>query len=158
MRLRWVAALLALVLSPQILFAQGPGAIDSVQAQIRQTLRAWYFSLAHGDWNAVTTDILAAKVVAHRLPPADLLRSVGETPASPVSLAGCAPGESVLVAGAVIRRSGDWADVRVPRCGAAWGKADGFRLIYFEQRWRFVYINLVPEVPLSSQTKISDRR
>jgi hypothetical protein len=33
----------------------------------------------------------------------------------------------------------------VPRCTAALAGADEFRLIHFEERWRFVYIDLYEE-------------
>jgi hypothetical protein len=43
--------------------------LDSARAQIHTSLRAFYFNLAHQDWEALTADILAAKVVAHRPAP-----------------------------------------------------------------------------------------
>jgi hypothetical protein len=45
----------------------------------------------------------------------------------------------------------DWAEVLVPRCGWAGAGGDEFRLIYFDQRWRFVAIQLF-EQPLSFST------
>jgi hypothetical protein len=37
---------------------------DSVEAQLRGVLRAFYFNLAHHDWEAIAADVLSAKVMA----------------------------------------------------------------------------------------------
>jgi|GEM_PF-1448166 len=108
---------------------------DSSQAQIRQTLRAFYFNLAHGDWEALTADILAAKIVAHRSPPAAKLSL---SPDPPV----CANRNGPQVDQAAMALAEDWAEVFVPRCGAALAGGDEFRMIHFEERWRFVAIHL----------------
>jgi len=122
---------------------QAPAPQETTEAQIQRTLRAFYFNLARGDWEALTADILPAKVVAHRFPPA------APGPAS-LPVAG-QPGECVAAAAppihqATIRLDGDWAEVSVPRCSAV-RAADEFRLIRFAQRWRFVYIHLFQELP-----------
>lgn len=154
--LRVCSLCLALALWPLAASAQQVPSADSSRAQIQQTLRSWYFSLAHHDWNAVTEDILAAKVVAHRLPPAALLKKQ-EIQSAALEIRHCAAGEAALVETALIRRAGDWAEVWVPRCGAGWMGGDSFRLINFERRWRFVYIDLY-KVPPSTERNISDRR
>lgn len=148
---------LALAVWPLAASAQQVPPADSSRAQIQQTLRSWYFSLAHHDWNAVTDDILAAKVVAHRLPPAELLKKQEVQSAAALEIRHCAAGEAALVEAALVRLDGDWAEVWVPRCGAGFMMGDSFRLIYFEQRWRFVYIDLY-EAPSSTERNISDRR
>jgi hypothetical protein len=112
---------------------------DSVRAQIQQTLRAFYFNLGHGDWEALTAAILAAKVVAHRPAPEALVAS-GYAGGSCVSTS-----QAPDVDRGMIALDGDWAEVSVPRCGAAPAGADEFRLIHFEERWRFVYIDLFEE-------------
>jgi hypothetical protein len=117
---------------------QKPAAADSLQAQISQTLRAFYFNLAHGDWEAVTADILAAKVVAHRSSPSVRLPS-GDQAAS------CAGLQGPQIEQASITFVGDWADVFVPRCGRDLAGGDQFRMIRFEERWRFVAIHLFEE-------------
>jgi hypothetical protein len=117
---------------------------DSAQAQIRQTLRAFYFNLAHGDWEALTADILAAKVVAHRSPPAAKLSLNAVTPV-------CANQNGPQVDQAAMALAEDWAEVFVPRCGAALAGGDEFRMIHFEERWRFVAIRLFEE-PLNFST------
>ena len=158
MRLLRVCSLgLALAVWSRAAPAQKPASADSSRAQIQQTLRSWYFSLAHRDWNAVTEDVLAAKVVAHRMPPAALLENPGVQSVAALDISHCAAGETALVEAALIRRDGDWAQVWVPRCTAGLREGDNFRLIHFEQRWRFVYIDLYKEPP-STARNISDRR
>lgn len=127
---------------------------DSSQAQLRTTLRAFYFSLAHQDWEAVSADILPAKVVAHRPAPQALVvaskrparraRPMGSAPAAD-DPPGCSTKAEALVDQAIITRDGDWSEVSVPRCGVTPGAADEFRFIHFEGRWRIVYIDLFRE-------------
>jgi hypothetical protein len=143
-----------LVISSTSVSAQQPSAErDPAGSQIRTTLRAFYFNLGHRDWNALTDDILAAKVVAHRSVPealliaADRARGHGPRPGALPTTAGnrlCASEASPLVDRAVITLDGDWAEVSVPHC-APLGGADEFRLIHFEERWRVVYIDLFQE-------------
>jgi len=139
----------ALVLSAWTVSAttqQSPIQPDSARAQIHTSLRAFYFNLAHQDWEALTADILAAKVVAHRPAPEALVLAAASAGAS--SLAGepaCTSNQAALVDRAIITLDGSWAEVSVPRCTAALAGADEFRLIHFEERWRFVYIDLYDE-------------
>ena len=108
---------------------------DSARAGIHSTLRAFYFNLDHQDWEALTADILAAKVVAHRPAPEGLLAApLSQSADPPPACSRTTP----LVEGAAITLEGDWAEVSVPRCAGA----DEFRLIHFEARWRIVYIEL----------------
>jgi hypothetical protein len=120
------------------------GARDSSEAEISARLRAFYFNLAHRDWEALTADILAAKVVAHRAPPGSPLLP-GDAPGGAGLGAGgarCVGAQSVSIEHAVITVEGDWAEVRVPHCAPPVAH-DGFRLIRFDSRWRFVAIHLV---------------
>ena len=48
---------------------------------------------------------------------------------------------------AVIGLDGDWADVSVPRCSGPSPGVDHFGMLYFEQRWRFIYTELFQEQP-----------
>ena len=122
--------------------------LDSAQAQIHTSLRSFYFNLAHRDWEALTADILAAKVVAHRSPPKAFARAAsqvgGSSSAAPQRNA-CSSNAAPLVDDAIITLDGDWAKVSVPRCGATLGGTDDFRLVHFDKRWRFVTINLFEE-------------
>ena len=124
--------------------AQQLPAGNSAQAQIRQTLRAFYFNLAHDDWEALTADILAAKVVAHRSPPTLQLSVAADAPV-------CAGRNGPQVDQAAMALADDWAEVFVPRCGTARAGGDEFRMVHFEQRWRFVAIHLFEE-PLNFST------
>ena len=115
------------------------GAPDSARTQIKTTLRAFYFNLAHHDWEALTADILAAKVVAHRPAPPGVLTAEKSSPSR------CRSEARPAVEHAVVTLDGDWAEAAVPRCTGGVARADVFRLIRFENRWRFVYINLAKE-------------
>jgi hypothetical protein len=143
------AALVVLLALPGSTSAQQPSIRpDSARAQIQSTLRAFYFNLAHQDWEALTADILAAKVVAHRSVPEGLV-----TNPKPLLLAGgswargdepapCSSGSTAPVDQVSVSLDHDWARASVPRCEAGRVGADEFRLIHFEGRWRLVYIEL----------------
>jgi hypothetical protein len=120
---------------------------DSARAQIHTTLRAFYFNLAHRDLEALTADVLAAKVVAHRPAPEAIL-TASSVPGDPVA---CSSEATALVDQATITLDGDWAELSVPRCTPTSAGADEFRLIRFEDRWRFVYIHLF-EAPVNVST------
>ena len=120
---------------------QAPAQRDSTRAQIQRTLRAFYFNLAHDDWEALTADILPAKVVAHRSAPEALAMAARSATDPPVE---CASPETRSIDRAIITFEGDWAEVSVTRCTEPRG-ADQFRLIRFDRRWRFVHIDLFME-------------
>ncbi len=114
---------------------------DSSRAEISRTLRAFYFNLAHDDWEALAADILPAKVVAHRSAPESLAKAART--AAGVSVE-CAAPATPSIEEALITLDGEWAEVSVPRCTEPRG-GDEFRLIRFDRRWRFVYIDLFEE-------------
>jgi hypothetical protein len=124
---------------------QTPGISDVERAEINSILRRFYFNLDHRDWEALTSDVLAAKVMAHRPVPTSLLTAFGsdssrvavERPTCRRNLPG--------VDQAVLARSEDWVEVVVPRCPAGLAGADRFRLVRFENRWRFVHIQLAQD-------------
>ena len=127
--------------------AQAPTAgRDRAAAEVAGRLRSFYFNLAHNDWEALTADILAAKVVAHRPPPDDLVLGQGAPARTEVSRGGVAgsTAESISIEQAVITIAGDWAEATVPHCALV-GAGDHFRLIRFGGRWRFVSIQLDPQ-------------
>jgi hypothetical protein len=111
-----------------------PARVDSARGEIRTTLRSYYFSLAHHDWEALTADILAAKVVAHRPAPDSLVAAAAAAASRGTAPTYCAS-EAPRVADSDVMLEGDWAEVSVPHCRGA----DEFRLIRFEARWRIVY-------------------
>lgn len=126
---------------------QSPESPDSARAQIRTSLRAFYFSLSHGDWEALSGHTLGAKVDANRRAPEALLRAAASarTSAAADAPAACSSKHAPLVDQAIITLDGKWAAVSVPRCTAALTGSDEFRLIHFEERWRFAYIDLHEE-------------
>jgi hypothetical protein len=116
---------------------------DGARLQIRGALRAFYFSLAHRDWEALTAGILPAKVVAHHpAPPAIVAASdPGGLPPN------CAPTVAERVEAAEITMDGGWAAALVARCsageiGAGSVGRDEFRFIDFDGRWWIVYLRL----------------
>jgi hypothetical protein len=111
---------------------------DSAASELHTVLRAFYFNLAHHDWQAIAADVLSAKILASRPVPERLIAP------SASSIATCASIGS-MVKQAVIRLEGDWAAVSISRCGIASAGVDEFRLIHFQRRWRFSYIALFVE-------------
>jgi hypothetical protein len=109
-------------------------------AGIHAALRAFYYSLAHRDWEAIAGQVLPAKVVAHRPPPDAMVIAA----TSPDRAAGLRCGESR------VRADGAWAEVSAIRCRGAARATDEFRLIRFEERWRIVYIDLVDETVMAA--------
>ena len=59
----------------------------------------------------------------------------------------CPIDASPLLDQAVVRLDGDWADVSVPRCSGTVPGVDHFGMLYFEDRWRFIYTDLFQEPP-----------
>jgi hypothetical protein len=125
---------------------------DAVQTQIHTVLRAFYFNLARQDWQALGAYVLSPKLLERRgnapgdFPTArrERTRANGSSRAAahPVM---CFSSMSAMVDQAAIQLDGDWAEVSVPRCGIASGGTDEFRLLYFEERWRFMYTDLFEE-------------
>jgi elongation factor P--beta-lysine ligase len=56
-----------------------------------------------------------------------------------------------MVDKADIRLDGDWAEASVPRCSGTASGVDEFRMLYFEERWRFIYTDLFETPPTSEQ-------
>jgi hypothetical protein len=145
-----VFALLAVSTTGSATARQPPAQLDSARAQIRTTLRAFYFNVAHQDWEALSADILPAKVVAHRAAPAALVLAANLRGHRPGRASGrsratedptTCPSSAALIDQAIITLDGDWAEVSVPH-GTVPTAIDEFRLIHFEERWRIVYIDL----------------
>ena len=116
---------------------------EPAELRIRTSLRAFYFSLAHHDWEALIAGILPAKVVAHRSAPAAIVaasRAPQRTASCPSTIVG-------RVEGAEIKIDAGWAAATVARCdvgetGGSDTGADEFRFIEFDGRWWIVYIEL----------------
>jgi hypothetical protein len=57
---------------------------------------------------------------------------------------------------AVIRLEEDWAEVSVPRCRGAAPGVDELRLLYFDERWRFIYTDLFQSPPATDTAERPD--
>jgi hypothetical protein len=121
---------------------------EPAELQIRTSLRAFYFSLAHHDWEALADGILPAKVIAHHPAPAAIVAASQphERPAN------CAPAIAERVEDAEITIDAGWAAASVAGCGTGQvgsgeprandAGADEFRFIEFDGRWWIVHIEL----------------
>ena len=144
-----LAAGLLLVVLPGLAAAQ-EGVIppDSAQSQIRAVLRAFYLHLENRNWEALSPYVLSPKLLERRGGPEDFqmvardrARARGSSHAS-ASPRTCPANPSAQVDEAGIRLDGDWAEVSVPRCSGASPGVDELRMLYFEDRWRFIYTDL----------------
>jgi hypothetical protein len=121
---------------------------EPAELRIRTSLRAFYFSLAHHNWEALTAGILPAKVVAHHPAPAAIV-AASQPHQRP---ANCSPAIAERVEDAEITIDAGWAAASVAGCGAGkigFAKAganrvgtDEFRFIEFDGRWWIVHIEL----------------
>jgi hypothetical protein len=132
---------------------------DSAQGQIRAVLRVFYLNLENRNWEALSAYVLSPKLLERRGPPGDLqmaardrtrTRAAAHPAAAPAT---CASSAAPAVDRAVMRLDGDWAEVSVPRCLGTSAGTDEFRLLYFENRWRFIYTDLFEPPPSLSTTR-----
>jgi hypothetical protein len=121
---------------------------DSTVGQVRAVLRAYYYDLAAQNWDALASYVLSPKLLERRGVPGDSQlvwkdrtrrRLLAHAVAPPNQ---CPSPASPMVDSAAIRVDGDWAEVSVARCDREIPGVDEFRLLYFEQRWRFIYTDL----------------
>jgi hypothetical protein len=121
---------------------------DSARAQIRAVLRAFYLNLQSQNWGALSAYVLSPKLLERRGAPGDPQtaardrargRATSHATAAPRT---CPSSTSPVVDEAAIRLDGDWAEASVPRCSGASVGTDEFRMLYFEERWRFIYTDL----------------
>ena len=129
---------------------------DSAQSQIRAVLRAFYLHLEAQDWDALSPYVLSPKLLERRGPgdyqmvTRDRTRSRGASHATSTPRA-CPAKPSALIDEAAIRVDGDWAEVSVPRCSVTSAGVDELRMLYFEERWRFIYTDLFDGSPSGEQ-------
>jgi hypothetical protein len=130
---------------------------DSARAEIRGVLRAFYLNLQNQNWDALAAYVLSPKLLERRGAPGDLqmvardrARSRGSAHAAAAPRT-CPVSTSPMIDEAAIRLDGDWADVSVPRCSRASPGVDEFGMLYFEDRWRFIYTDLFEPPPTSGQ-------
>ena len=136
---------------------------DSASHEVRTVIRAFYRNLAAQNWDALAAYVLSPKLLERRGIAADSElvsrdRTRSRTMASAVQPpASCPSTSSPMIEAAAIRVDGDWADVSVPRCSGADAGVDEFRLIYFEQRWRFIYTDLFSPAPADAPLAASSK-
>jgi hypothetical protein len=152
-RLSLAAGLLLMAL-PRLATAQAAMiAADSAQSQIRAVLRAFYLHLETQNWEALSPYVLSPKLLERRGGPGtpqmvtrDRARGRGSSHAASMPRT-CPAKPSALVDEAKIRFDGDWAEVSVPRCSGTSPGVDELRMLYFEERWRFIYTDLFDGSP-----------
>jgi len=152
-RLNLLAGVL-LMAFPRLTTAQEPVMPpDSAQSQIRAVLRAFYLHLENQNWEALSPYVLSPKLLERRGSPEDVQlvtrdrarsRGASHAPSRPRT---CPAKPSALIDEAVIRLDGDWAEVSVPRCSGATAGVDELRMLYFEERWRFIHTDLFDGSP-----------
>ena len=131
---------------------------DSARAQIRTVLRGFYSNMESGNWDALAAYVLSPKLLERRGVAGDSqfvardrtrTRASSRVAAAPVT---CPSSDSSpMIDQADIQLDADWAEVSVPRCRGGSAGTDEFRLLYFEQRWRFIYTDLF-EAPTNVST------
>jgi hypothetical protein len=156
-RLSVAAGVLLVTLAQAVNAQQAAIPPDSARAQIRAVLRAFYYNLEHRNWEALSPYVLSPKLLERRGAPSDLAmvtrdrgRGRASAHAEPASDA-CASRTSPQVEQADIQLDGDWAEVSVSRCSGASAGVDEFRMLYFEQRWRFIYTDLFEAPAISGR-------
>jgi hypothetical protein len=132
---------------------------DSAQAQIRTVLRGFYSNLESRNWDALAAYVLSPKLLERRGAAGDSqlvardrtrTRASSRVAAAPVKCP--SSGSSPMIDQAAIQLvDEDWAEVSVPRCRVGSAGTDEFRLLYFEERWRFIYTDLF-EAPTNVST------
>jgi hypothetical protein len=134
-----------------------PSSPDSARSQIRAVLRAFYLHLENQNWEALSPYVLSPKLLERRGAPEDRhmvtrdrARGRGSSHATSPPRA-CPAKPSAVVDQAAIRLDGDWAEVSVPRCSGAAAGVDELRMLYFEERWRFIYTDLFDGSPSAEQ-------
>jgi hypothetical protein len=130
---------------------------DSARSQIRAVLRAFYLHLENQNWEALSPYVLSPKLLERRGGPEDLrtvardrTRGRGSSHVTSTPRA-CSAKPSVWIDEATIRLDRDWAEVSVPRCSGASAGVDELRLLYFEERWRFIYTDLFDGSPVGDE-------
>jgi hypothetical protein len=130
---------------------------DSARAEVRAVLRAYYTNYENRNWDALAAYVLSPKLLERRGAPGDQEMVLRDRTRGRASATSAAPPKtcpsSTMVAEAVIRIDGDWAEASVPRCAGSFAGVDEFRLLYFEQRWRFIYTDMFDPPPMSATAR-----
>jgi hypothetical protein len=147
-RITLAAVVLQMAWAPPATSQQAAIEPDSAPAQIRAVLRAFYLHLDNQNWEALSGYVLSPKLLERKGAPGELQtvtrnRTRGHGSSHMASKPKTCPvNRSAFVDEAVIRLDGDWAEASVPRCSRNSAGVDELRLLYFEERWRFIYTDL----------------
>ena len=152
LRLTLALALLPIATASSLFAQDIPVAPDSASAEIRLVLRAFYLNYANQNWDALAAYVLSPKLLERRGAPGDagmVARDRTRSRGSSLEVAppACPSSASPMIDDAAIRVDGDWADVSVPRCSGGAPGVDQFGMLYFENRWRFIYTDLFEARP-----------
>ena len=152
LRLTLALALLPMATASSLIAQDRPVAPDSASAEIRLVLRAFYLNYANQNWDALAAYVLSPKLLERRGAPADadmVARDRTRSRGSSLEVAppACPSSASPMIDDAAIRVDGDWADVVVPRCSGDGPGVDQFGMLYFEDRWRFIYTDMFEAHP-----------
>ena len=147
LRLTLALALLSMAGLRPAMAQNSPVAPDSARAEIQLVLRAFYLNLANQNWDALAAYVLSPKLLERRGAPGDARmvardRTRTRESAASAPLPACPSSASPMIDEAAIVLDGDWADVSVPRCSGRSPGVDAFGMLYFENRWRFIYTDL----------------
>lgn len=142
------AGVLLIALAQPVAAQRSAVAPDSTQAQIRGVIRAFYLHLQNQNWEALSAYVLSPKLLERRGAPENLelvtkgrTRTRGSSHSAPAPPT-CGSNSSPMIEEAAILVDGDWAEVSVPRCSGTSPGVDQFRMLHFEERWRFIYTDL----------------
>ena len=156
-RLFLTVVLLLTVSSRPVGAQDGADSPDSARSQVRAVLRAFYLNLENHNWDALAAYVLSPKLLERRGAPQDLEkvtrdRTRGRGAAHAATTPGHCPAKpAASVDEADILIDGDWAEVSVPRCSGSAAGVDEHRMLYFEERWRFIYTDLFDGSPSTTQ-------
>ena len=152
LRLTLALALLSMAGPRPAMAQEAPVAADSARAEIRLVLRAFYRNLANQNWDALAAYVLSPKLLERRGAPGDARlvardRTRSRESSASAPLPACPSSASPMIEEAAIVLDGDWAEVSVPRCSGRSPGVDAFGMLYFENRWRFIYTDLFEAQP-----------
>ena len=152
LRLTLALALLSMAGPRPAMAQEAPVAADSARAEIRLVLRAFYRNLANQNWDALAAYVLSPKLLERRGAPGDARlvardRTRSHESSASAPLPACPSSASPMIDEAAIVLDGDWADVSVRRCSGGSPGVDAFGMLYFENRWRFIYTDLFEAQP-----------
>jgi hypothetical protein len=138
-RLGLALSIAILALTRPAMAQEAAASPDSAESQIRGVLRAFYYHLESKNWDALSPYVLSPKLLERRDGARERSRGASHPASKPRT---CPATPPASIDEATIRLDGDWAEVSVPRCSGSVAGVDELRMLYFEDRWRFIYTDL----------------